>query len=190
MNNSNDKENLQKEQDNLENLDIGIDDEIELNDEDKKVLDSMEVEFVDGEIFNEFDINIENNDNYPKDDMEGSSKNEEDIKMIEKFAKDIKKKEYPEFIANGEIYSIALLQEKGIAIVGDGEEYTYLYNIESKTLITKEKFHKDSVIAVKVSSDGKYFLTASMDGTACIFDTESLKVVTTVEGSNEEIMVF
>lgn len=97
--------------------------------------------------------------------------------------------EFDNFKAEGEIYSLALT-EKGILVMGDGEEYTYFYDISMKKLIKKEKFNKDSVNNIKITVDGKYVLTSSLDGTVNVFSSESFELLRTVEGSFSEINVI
>lgn len=96
--------------------------------------------------------------------------------------------EFENFKAEGEIYSLAM-NDKGILIIGDGEEYTYFYDVSMKKLIKKEKINKDSVNHVKITVDGKYILTSSLDGTVNIFNSENLELLRTVEGSFSEINV-
>jgi WD40 repeat protein len=96
--------------------------------------------------------------------------------------------EFENFKAEGEIYSLAM-NEKGILIIGDGEDYTYFYDISMKKLIKKEKFNKDSVNHVKLTNDGKYILTSSLDGTVNIFSSDTLELLRSVEGSFSEINV-
>merc|ERR1711957_202065 len=56
-----------------------------------------------------------------------------------------------------------------------------------KQIIKKEKFNKDSVSEVKITNDGKYILCGSLDGTVNIFNSETLELLRTVEGSFSEI---
>lgn len=97
--------------------------------------------------------------------------------------------EFENFKADGEIYSLAMT-EKGILVIGDREEYTYFYDISMKKLLKKEKFNKDSVNQVKITVDGKYVLTASLDGTVNVFSSDTLELLRTVEGSFSEINVL
>lgn len=96
--------------------------------------------------------------------------------------------EFENFKADGEIYSLAM-NDKGILIIGDSEENTYFYDVSMKKLIKKEKLNKDSVNNVKITVDGKYILTSSLDGTVNVFSSESLELLRTVEGSYSEINV-
>jgi WD40 repeat protein len=98
------------------------------------------------------------------------------------------KREFENFQADGEIYSIAM-NEKGVLVVGDGEDSTYIYDLNKKELIRKEKINKDSVVNACFSHDGKYLATASLDGTVNLFDGEEFKLITTVNGSFSEINV-
>lgn len=97
--------------------------------------------------------------------------------------------EFENFKADGEIYSLAMT-EKGVLVIGDREEYTYFYDISMKKLLKKEKFNKDSVNQVKITVDGKYVLTASLDGTVNVFSSDTLELLRTVEGSFSEINVL
>lgn len=96
--------------------------------------------------------------------------------------------EFENFKAEGEIYSLAM-NDKGILIIGDGEENTYFYDVSMKKLLKKEKYNKDSVNHVKITVDGKYILTSSLDGTVNIFSSDNLELLRTVEGSFSEINV-
>ena len=96
--------------------------------------------------------------------------------------------DYDNFKAEGEIYSIAM-NEKGNLIIGDGEDNTYFYDASQKQIIKKEKFNKDSVSEVKITNDGKYILTGSLDGTVNIFHSETLELLRTCEGSFSDINV-
>jgi WD40 repeat protein len=97
--------------------------------------------------------------------------------------------DFENFKAEGEIYSLAM-NDKGILIIGDGEEYTYFYDVSMKKLIKKEKFNKDSVNHVKITVDNKYILTSSLDGTVNVFSSDTLELLRTVEGSFSEINVI
>jgi len=97
--------------------------------------------------------------------------------------------EFENFKAEGEIYSLAM-NDKGILIIGDGEDNTYFYDVSMKKLIKKEKLNKDSVNNVKITVDNKYILTSSLDGTVNVFRSETLELLRTVEGSFSEINVI
>ena len=99
------------------------------------------------------------------------------------------KGEFENIKTDGEIYSIAM-NEKGIIVIGDGEDTTYFIDANKKEIIKKEKLNKDSVTSIDVSSDGKYLVTGSLDGNAHIFETENFTVVNTVNGSFSEINVI
>lgn len=102
---------------------------------------------------------------------------------------EIYKKEFEDFETDGEIYSIAI-NDKGIVAIGDGEDTTYLFDINKKELKMKEKLNKDSVVSVGFSIDNKYLAVASLDGTVNIFDGESFKLLNTVSGPNSDINVI
>jgi WD40 repeat protein len=97
--------------------------------------------------------------------------------------------DYDNFKADGEIYSI-VMNDKGNLIIGDGEDNTYFYDASQKKMIKKEKLNKDSVSHVKITSDRKYILTGSLDGTVNIFNSDNLQLIKTVEGSFSEINVY
>lgn len=101
---------------------------------------------------------------------------------------EIYKKEFESFKADGEIYSIDI-NSKGIIVIGDGEENTYLYDVNNKEIIKKEKLNKDSVNFVKYSNDDKYLATASLDGSVNLWNTEDYTIITTVYGSYADINV-
>lgn len=94
-------------------------------------------------------------------------------------------KEFPNFIADGEIYSISVLNE--IAIIGDGEETTYFYDIVKKKLNQKLKINKDSINNILISNNKKLLLTTSIDGAVTIFDTKTFKVIKKIEVQEHEI---
>ena len=99
------------------------------------------------------------------------------------------KREFENFQADGEIYSIAM-NEKGVLVLGDGEDTTYLYDVNKKELNRKEKINKDSIVNACFSHDCKYLATASLDGAVNLFDGEDFKLITTVNGSYSEINVL
>ena len=99
------------------------------------------------------------------------------------------KGEFENIKTDGEIYSIAM-NEKGIIVIGDGEDTTYFIDANKKEIIKKEKLNKDSVTSIDFSSDGKYLVTGSLDGNAHIFETENFTLVNTVNGSFSEINVI
>lgn len=96
--------------------------------------------------------------------------------------------EYPDFKAPGEIYSIALDQEKGIAILGDSEENTIFFDIPTKKVINTLHINKDSVNFLKFTCDNKYLISASIDGTLHIFDAKNnYNLIQTIEDQDTEI---
>lgn len=151
---------------------------------------NIDVEFYDGEDpFVYDDIIVEEDNNNTNMLEEESFKNDEDYKkMIERKSK-IMNHAFPDFEAEGEIYSIDVHDKLGKLIIGDGEEYTYLYDIENKKTISKSKVNKDSIISVKFSFDKNLCLTASMDGVIRIFKSENQELLHTIDDINEEIMV-
>ena len=50
--------------------------------------------------------------------------------------------------------------------------------------------NKDSVSHVKITNDRKYILAGSLDGTVNIFNSDTLQLLKTVEGSFSEINVI
>jgi WD40 repeat protein len=97
-------------------------------------------------------------------------------------------KEFETFVADGEIYSISM-NDKGIAVLGDGEDTTYFYDVNKKELLKKEKINKDSVVNLEFSNDYKYVASASLDGSVNIFDGQDFKLLKTFNGSFSEINV-
>lgn len=120
---------------------------------------------------------------------EESFKNDEDFKKMLDRKKLIGISAFPQFEAEGEIYSVDIDEKKEVAILGDGEEMFYTVSLADFTCISKEKLHKDSIISAKYSADKSYFITASMDGVVKIFDATTMKCIHTIEDNSEEIMV-
>eukprot|EP00340_Litonotus_pictus_P009078 CAMPEP_0170521216 /NCGR_PEP_ID=MMETSP0209-20121228/6528_1 /TAXON_ID=665100 ORGANISM="Litonotus pictus, Strain P1" /NCGR_SAMPLE_ID=MMETSP0209 /ASSEMBLY_ACC=CAM_ASM_000301 /LENGTH=479 /DNA_ID=CAMNT_0010807933 /DNA_START=44 /DNA_END=1483 /DNA_ORIENTATION=+ len=183
--------------DNQEEEDSNDDIDIEMLQ--KEAEDNIDVEFVEDDALGMYDQilfedpNIEgyeeNPDNINSNILEEESfKNDEEYKKVLERKGLITKNEFPEFEAEGEIYSTDLHEKKGIMLLGDGEENLYIYNIEEKKVVRKEKLHKDSVISAKFSQDKTFFLTASMDGVIKIFNGENLEKLFNIEDNNEEIM--
>jgi WD40 repeat protein len=101
---------------------------------------------------------------------------------------EVLKKEYDGFKTDGEIYSVAM-NDKGIIVIGDGEDTTYFFDANKKELIKKEKINKDSVTDVFFSNDFKFLATASLDGSVNVWETENYTVIKTVNGSFSDINV-
>ena len=97
-------------------------------------------------------------------------------------------KEYENFKTKGEIYAINFHQSSGTLIIGDGEDTTYFYNLDKKELIREEKLNTDSVNFIKFSSDNKYMLTASVDGSINIFSvSKNFELLNTIKDQDGEI---
>jgi WD40 repeat protein len=98
-------------------------------------------------------------------------------------------KEFENFKAKGEIYSIAL-SNTGTLAIGDGEETTYFYDVVKKELVKQEILNTDSICHAKVSPDGKYIVTAGLDGKVNIFETVEYKLVDSLTGICNDINVL
>lgn len=152
----------------IEGEDIVIDDEDMI---DNDIIDIAEGNQIEGN--NAIDLNDLNQEILPEESSESS------LNIIN---------DYDNFKSDGEIYSLAMNQ-KGTLIIGDGEDNTYFYDASMKKIIKKEKFNKDSVTHVKITNDGKYILTASLDGTVNIFNSETIEFLKSVEGSFSDVLV-
>ena len=150
------------------------------------------------------DINMNEEDENEPFEGEEEQINPEDIIDIEEIDKDKEmdlenenilneindeiqyEKEYPDFLSKGEIYSIAIYNST--LIIGDGEDTTTFFNLDKKEVIKSEKYNKDSVNFIKISNDKKYMITASVDGTINIFDTnDNFKLLNTINDQDSEI---
>ena len=163
-NNNHKDENMDEEmQDKIEDLNqVGNDEEIIQEEDINK---------------NEIDADINDNDNNIPNDY---------IEMMDE--EGFFQKEYPNFQAEGEIYSIALHPPSSTLIIGDGADTTSFYNVTSKTLIKTEKINKDSVNFLSFSFDNKYLLSASVDGTINIFDpSNNFSILQTINDQDSEI---
>lgn len=96
-------------------------------------------------------------------------------------------KEYPDFLSKGEIYSIAFHPSSSTLIIGDGDDTTTFYNIDTKKITKTEKLNKDSVNFLSFSYDNKYLLTASVDGSIHIFSVPNFELIQTIEDQDQEI---
>jgi WD40 repeat protein len=192
------KENTTKK----ENKEIVDDTDIEMNkneneedEDDMKGIDELSVEE-----FEEEDIDYIDDGLVDNDDIE-NIQNDFGIPVIKENDDDLEEysgmeieeepfhREFENFRTEGEIYGITM-NDKGMIVVGDGEDNTYFYDVNKKELIGKEKFNKDSVIAVSFSNCGKFLATASFDGTVNLFETEEYKLMSTVNGSFSDINVI
>jgi WD40 repeat protein len=169
-----------------ENVELGNEEADELSceefeEEDNLYEDENLVSNEDIELFNKhFEVQIVK-DIKPEDMMDLEvDPNQEELNF---------KREYDEFQTDGEIYSIAM-NEKGVLVIGDGEDTTYFYDLNKKGLIRKEKMNKDSLVTVAFSFDNKLLATACLDGTVNIFDGEEFKLLNTVNGSFSDINVL
>ena len=184
MSDINSKDQINDEKmDDIEVKDLSVE---EIEDEDIEFDDDNMIDNEDLEIFQKHNFEFE----FTKGD-EGMNVNQEggleggesESAPLEDFHR-----EYEGFIADGEIYSISM-NEKGIAVLGDGEDTTYFYDLNKKELIRKEKINKDSVVNAEFSNDLKFVATASLDGSVNIFETEEFKLVNTFNGSFSDINV-
>jgi len=157
----------------IEDEDIEYDDDNMIDNEDLEIFQKHNFEFE----FTKGDVGMNVNQEGGLEGGEGESAPLEDFN-----------REYEGFITDGEIYSISM-NEKGIAVLGDGEDTTYFYDLNKKELIRKEKINKDSVVNAEFSNDLKFVATASLDGSVNIFETEAFKLVNTFNGSFSDINV-
>lgn len=161
------KKNLEGNEDNVDELSVEEFEEEDIDYYDEGLIDNEVLENL-----KNFEIEIDK---------------EKTDKLIETHLNDFKR-EYENFDADGEIYSITV-NAKGVIAVGDGADMTYLYDLNKKELIKKEKFNKDSVVCVAFSKDYKYLASASLDGSVNIFNGDNFKVLNTVNGSYSDINV-
>ena len=96
-------------------------------------------------------------------------------------------KEYPDFSTKGEIYSIAFHPASSTLVIGDGDDTTTFYNIDTKKVTKTQKINKDSVNFVSFSFDNKYLLTASVDGSVNIFSVPNFELLQTIDDQDQEI---
>ena len=145
--------------------------------------DIAEIEEIDKEALkNEMDIDDDdnNNNNNNIENLQNNDNEKEDTEIYSK--------EYPDFQAKGEIYSINFHKDSGTLIIGDGEDTTYFYDLNNKKILKEEKYNKDSVNFIKFSKDNKYMLTASIDGSINIFNTKkNFELIDTITDQDSEI---
>ena len=96
-------------------------------------------------------------------------------------------KEYPDFVTKGEIYSIAFHPSSSTLVIGDGDDTTTFFNINTKSVMKTQKINKDSVNFVSFSFDNKYLLTASVDGSIHIFSVPNFDLIQTIDDQDQEI---
>ena len=159
------------------------DDNMFINPEDIQEIEEIDKDALKQEMGEEMDIednlNLENNN---KNDN-NKENNDNDFKEEEDYHK-----EYENFKTKGEIYAINFHQSSGTLIIGDGEDTTYFYNLDKKELIREEKLNTDSVNFIKFSSDNKYMLTASVDGSINIFSvSKNFELLNTIKDQDGEI---
>jgi len=152
------------------------DDNMFINPEDIQEIEEIDKDALKQEMGEEMDIednlNLENNN---KNDN-NKENNDNDFKEEENFK------------TKGEIYAINFHQSSGTLIIGDGEDTTYFYNLDKKELIREEKLNTDSVNFIKFSSDNKYMLTASVDGSINIFSvSKNFELLNTIKDQDGEI---
>ena len=188
-NNNNDKNNNQKNNEefdpdeNKDEVDDINDDNLFINPEDIQEIEEIDKDALKEEMGEEMDveenINLENN---PNNIIENEDNNK-DIKEDDNYHK-----EYENFKTKGEIYAINFHQSSGTLIIGDGEDTTYFFNLDKKELMREEKLNTDSVNFIKFSSDNKYMLTASVDGSINIFNvSNNFELINTIKDQDTEI---
>ena len=154
--------------------------DIYVNPEDIQEIEEIDKAALQQELGAEMDIE-ENNNNINIENKEVN--NNEEQKEDENYHK-----EYENFKTKGEIYAINFHKSSGTLIIGDGEDTTYFYNLDKKELIKEEKLNKDSVNFIKFSSDNKYMLTASVDGSINIFSvSNNFELLNTIKDQDTEI---
>ena len=188
-NNNNDKNNNQKKNEefdpdeNKDEVDDINDDNLFINPEDIQEIEEIDKDALKEEMGEEMDveenINIENNQN----NIIENEDNNKDLKEDDNYHK-----EYENFKTKGEIYAINFHQNSGTLIIGDGEDTTYFFNLDKKELMREEKLNTDSVNFIKFSSDNKYMLTASVDGSINIFNvSNNFELINTIKDQDTEI---
>jgi ribosome assembly protein SQT1 len=160
-----------------------------INPEEIQEIEEIDKEALKAEMGEEMDIddNIDlgnnNKDNNGENKMKDDNNNEDADKEEEEYHK-----EYENFKTKGEIYAINFHQSSGTLIIGDGEDTTYFFNLDKKELIKEEKLNTDSVNFIKFSSDNKYMLTTSVDGSVNIFNvSKNFELMNTIKDQDTEI---
>ena len=185
-NNNKDNNNINEEFDPDENKDQ-VNEINDLNENEDNMFinpeDIQEIEEIDKDALKEEmgeEMDIDENINNDKENEEKNKGNKEEEENYHK--------EYESFKAKGEIYAINFHQETGTLIIGDGEDTTYFYNLDKKEVIREEKLNTDSVNFIKFSSDKKYMLTASVDGSINIFNaSKNFELISTIKDQDTEI---
>lgn len=169
-----------------EDDDVDID---KLTEEMKK--NGIDIEITEGEDpYYELDKQEIENEHLVNISEEESFKTDEDYLKMKERKENILINSFPNFEAEGEIYSVAINEKNDIAIVGDGEEYQYTFKLSDFSLISKEKVHLDSIVFIRYSFNKSYLLIASMDGIIKLYKGESMKLEHTIEDNSDEIMVI
>ena len=163
------------------------DDNMFINPEDIQEIEEIDKDALKQEMGEEMDIDdnldLGNNNNNDNNNNKENNDNDNDFKEEEDYHK-----EYENFKTKGEIYAINFHQSSGTLIIGDGEDTTYFYNLDKKELIREEKLNTDSVNFIKFSSDNKYMLTASVDGSINIFNvSKNFELLNTIKDQDAEI---
>lgn len=178
---------IDKNEDNDDNLEEDFDFE-KLKDE--LAQSGMEIQYVQGNNFQEM-INDDELIDVKEEEMtndDESFKNDEDYKQMLERKEKIEVNAFPNFEAEGEIYSIGIDEGRKTVLVGDGEENFYRINLENNEVEVKEKLFKDSIISIKYSYDKSLFLVASIDGTIKVFDSNDFSIVSEVNDNSDEIL--
>ena len=179
--NNKQKDTLNQENNNQMELDKK--DLLDHEDEDENLDNAniVEIEFKEG-----VDEDNDNMDDDPETEEEKKIRTDEEEKLI--------KREF-DFRTDGEIYSLDIFEKKGLAFIGDGEETFYVYDLDNKKLLAKDKLHSDSIAFIKISSDQKFIATAGLEGTVKIWDFEDMinnnkfTLLNKYENTNSEINV-
>jgi WD40 repeat protein len=175
MNDGKKADQKQMDLDKNEHLDEEMDNDENIDD------NKVEIEYKEGE------VEEENEEEDPETEEEKKIRTEEEEKLI--------KREF-DFRTDGEIYCIDVYEKKGIAFIGDGEETLYVYDLDNKKLLLKEKLHTDSIAFARISNDEKYLATAGLEGAVKIWDLEDLinnnkfTLLNNYESSTSEINVL